>query len=65
MSLCAKLVPSNQRDVATAMQMESLGMGQWAGNSRVPRGILGASDLPGQGPVSGPVAISVSVCRAA
>lgn len=38
MSLCAKLVPSNQRDVAPAMQMESLGTGQVGWKPQGPQG---------------------------
>lgn len=38
MSLCAKLVPRNQKDVVPAVQIESPGTGQRAGNSMVPPG---------------------------
>lgn len=47
LSVRAKLLPRNQRDMAPSVQMESPGTGQEARNPRVPRDSLGAVAPPG------------------
>ena len=46
-SIRAKLLPRNQRDIAPSVQMESPGTGQEARNPRVPRDSLGTVAPPG------------------